>query len=591
MKLNNKKGQEKVVGFLRQAQIITTYGSGSIAELPDDSVVLAGLDYWKNKDNENYFIREENLENILGMDYFIKPKVEKKTLSNRFYKSRDIPSFRFPELFICGNSKCQKIYNYKDCGGFKINCPYCGSEKKKVSRFIVVCENGHMEDFPYSWWLHRGNLQSCENPEKIRFFYNKETGGLDNIVLMCESCKKTRTMSGSFTKDSLRGYKCKGHRPWLNDCEESDCIKIMQTLQRGSNAVYFGVHQSALSIPPWSSKINVELNKIWPTIKRFDLKNSDIIKILFDNPKSLETFNCSIKDLQEQILKKLDKSSSINNKQYHIIEDEYKAFINGNKNDENFKTVEENVNTFLSAFISRVILVYRLREVMVLKGFSRIRPVEDERASGFVKLGRSFTNWLPAIELNGEGIFIELDPLKIKEWEKQDLVKLRYNILASNMANSFYKIKKFSPRYILLHTLAHIFIRQLSITCGYSAASIKERIYSTFDTADAKEMSGFLIYTATPDSEGSLGGLVDKGKKEILENIFRSMIQESTWCASDPLCIQLKGQGMNNLNLAACHSCTLLPETSCETRNCFLDRGAIIGTLDNKEIGFFSSLL
>src|SRR5690606_2953932 len=134
-----------------------------------------------------------------------------------------------------------------------------------------------------------------------------------------------------------------------------------------------------------------------------------------------------------------------------------------------------------------------------------------------------------------------------------------------------FNCNKFSPRYVLLHTFAHLLIRQITLQCGYSTSALKERIYTTQDYRDGKyDMEGILIYTASPDSEGSLGGLVSEGRKENLEKTIKKALEQSRWCSSDPLCIQSSGQGLNSLNLAACHSCTLLPETSCEMRNLFL---------------------
>ena len=148
----------------------------------------------------------------------------------------------------------------------------------------------------------------------------------------------------------------------------------------------------------------------------------------------------------------------------------------------------------------------------------------------------------------------------------------------------------FSPRYVLLHTLSHLLIRQLSLECGYSGASIKERIYSTYPESSVS-MAGILLYTSSPDSDGSLGGLVRKGLPESFESIFRNMLQEASWCSSDPICIESTAQGYDALNYAACHACALLPETSCEMRNCLLDRAAISGTLADRARGLFGALL
>jgi hypothetical protein len=141
----------------------------------------------------------------------------------------------------------------------------------------------------------------------------------------------------------------------------------------------------------------------------------------------------------------------------------------------------------------------------------------------------------------------------------------------------------------MLHSLSHLLIKQLSFECGYSVASLSERIYCA-ENNDGKQMAGIFIYTASGDSEGTLGGLVRQGRRDALPNIFKKAISSAKTCSNDPVCILSHGQGRDALNLAACHACALLPETCCKESNAFLDRGVLIGTYDNKMMGFYSDL-
>ena len=145
------------------------------------------------------------------------------------------------------------------------------------------------------------------------------------------------------------------------------------------------------------------------------------------------------------------------------------------------------------------------------------------------------------------------------------------------------------PEFVLLHTFAHLLINQLSYECGYGSSSLKERIYCE-KCSDNNKMCGVLIYTASGDSEGSLGGLVRQGETGRLEDTIIAAIKNAEWCSSDPICIESPGQGPDSCNLAACHNCALLPETCCELGNRLLDRGLVVGTLENKEMGFFSRI-
>jgi hypothetical protein len=150
--------------------------------------------------------------------------------------------------------------------------------------------------------------------------------------------------------------------------------------------------------------------------------------------------------------------------------------------------------------------------------------------------------------------------------------------------------RTWASRYLLVHGFAHVLINQFVFECGYSTASLRERLYVSAD-ANAP-MAGILIYTAAGDSEGTLGGLVRLGRPERLGAVVRRALSRASWCSADPVCSEnLGGQGSRLANLAACHACILLPETSCETVNQGLDRAMIVGTADNRQPGWMADLL
>ncbi len=287
-----------------------------------------------------------------------------------------------------------------------------------------------------------------------------------------------------------------------------------------------------------------------------------------------------------------------------MFEDEYKALCagyeeNGNGEPEQFRAEISEISPFLQDYFEEVVLVKRLREVMAFRGFRRLTPTmpnENEDAAKGVESGREIMppwdkplKWLPAIEMRGEGIFFVLNKERLEKWESEN--SHRYDEMKKRLGDMKIGKDMFSPRYVLLHTLSHLLIRQLTVDCGYQEAALKERIYSTYSEDATVDMAGILIYTSSSDSDGSLGGLVRQGESELLEETMRNLLEEASWCSSDPLCIESQSQGYNSLNYAACHACTLLPETSCEARNCLLDRAAVVGKPDDREIGFFGDLL
>jgi hypothetical protein len=350
------------------------------------------------------------------------------------------------------------------------------------------------------------------------------------------------------------------------------------------------------SVPPWSEQIQQELSKYWKTLSFLVDGDEELFKRSVERLGLPAKLRCSANKIYEHACMKKNAMENPKRKRWQeILEDEYRALCSGSVDKGEFKTETVEVSTFLCKYVDSVVLVKRLREVVALKGFTRISPeyslTDDD---SFQSVGINQKDWLPGVELKGEGIFIRFREEVIKQWEQK--YERRFRVLQNRREKARFILNRdnLSQRYVLLHTLSHLLIRQLTLQCGYSSAAIKERIYSTFTSTSEQpslDMAGILLYTASNDSEGSLGGLVSQGETGRLENTFRAMLENASWCSSDPLCIHSDGQGVNSLNYAACHSCTLLPETSCEYRNVFLDRAAVVGLLDDPKMGLFHEIL
>ncbi|MEI6260662.1 MAG: DUF1998 domain-containing protein [Deltaproteobacteria bacterium] len=251
----------------------------------------------------------------------------------------------------------------------------------------------------------------------------------------------------------------------------------------------------------------------------------------------------------------------------------------------------KNYGELARSSFDRISLLHKLRETRAFVGFSRIFPDELTQEEQWKLITREKKRWLPAVIVRGEGIFLKFREDKLNLWlDKHGAFhNERLSTINANMGKMRERRnqepKVGTPKYILIHTLAHLLVNQLVYQCGYGSASLRERIYA----ADGENpMSGVLIYTAPGDSEGTMGGLVRMGQPGYFEEILAKAIEKARWCSSDPVCIESKGQGPDNCNLGACHSCTLLPETSCEEQNRLLDRGVVVGTLEKPDVGYFS---
>jgi hypothetical protein len=207
---------------------------------------------------------------------------------------------------------------------------------------------------------------------------------------------------------------------------------------------------------------------------------------------------------------------------------------------------------------------------------------------------KTVSDWLPAIQVRGEGLFLNFNTKHLNAWfdKNKGLLENQFgNISVSEFDSIICTTIKSVSFFYLIHSFTHYLINALSFVTGYNAASIRERLYINSETGDdeAKEIYGVLISSSTGDSEASLGGLAYYGFEEKLHELLKNTLMKLKACSNDPICWEsVPHDGI--LNYAACFSCLFLPETSCEFRNEFLDRRLLIGDGDGqtKVIGFFN---
>ena len=191
--------------------------------------------------------------------------------------------------------------------------------------------------------------------------------------------------------------------------------------------------------------------------------------------------------------------------------------------------------------------------------------------------------------------FLQLDLEALCAWENQPEVLQRVQSATASWQSEWKKRNgdepvpfEATPRLLMLHAFSHALIRQLTLECGYSTASLRERLYVS---EGPEGMAGVLIYTATSDSDGTLGGLQRRASPDLLGPTVTGALRSAQWCSSDPLCLSGETGAPDAHSVAACHSCMLVPETSCEHHNRFIDRALLTGGESGTAIGFFESLL
>lgn len=580
-----KFSNEKIsVGDIRKTQMITTFGVGSIVDFKGDTVIIASTDDWDYNPNdieevESRKIFNENLSVITEAEYFLMPRTTQST--NSFSNGKNIASYVFPEKLHC--SRCGNIYDFRELDiKDRHRCPKCRNNLN-ASRFIIVCPRGHMDDFPYDWWVHNGKLcpSGVKSPRiKMINIYNRTD--IDSLRLECTECKATRRMAQVFSENALSEFQCTCKHPHFKDPyarAQYGCHDKMRARLRSASGVYFPITKSALLIPPWSKKVVNCIQKNYGILKAVEEG-----KIVYAIRQVIHDKNIS----DDEIMRswnavKISMEQKRKRSELSVYEDEYAILSKyENTNEDNFSSYTSTIPEKYRPFFEQLAVVDRLTVTQAFTGFTRITRNE----ANSVAISQFPKPWLPAVELIGEGIFIRFNKDKVTQWRNAN--SSRYRRMKKAMKDSKFNLETFSETYVMLHTFAHLFIREISNICGYSAASIREKIYSEISDKDEVKMCGVLIFVSSSDSDCSLGGLISVADNEdVFEKIMDSMLDRASWCSGDPLCISSMKQGYKNLNYSACHDCTLLPETSCERFNCFLDRASIVGLPDNPNLGFF----
>ncbi|MUN38549.1 DUF1998 domain-containing protein [Actinomadura sp. NEAU-AAG5] len=590
--------------------MITTYGVGSMVAIGDQSYIISGLDTWNVDGSEAIY--EPRLERWLGVQGFQPPPAANPP-------SGDGVRVRlFPEFYSCAN--CHDLKQFRKFGSPR-GKSQCGACEKPLtpSRFVIACENGHLDDFPYFDWVHKrtdaaGSSQTSRHD--LSLHSTGRTASLRSVVIRC-SCQKEASLEGAFGRRALQnlGIKCQGNRPWLGrGAEQAGCEATPRTLQRGSSAAWFPINRSALSIPPWSETLQKRIHPHYKMLKTLleQQVGDDVAMEVIKGSGILPGSNFTPQEVLEAVRRRwrLEESEQPDPHGHEMFEsasrlrrEEYEKLTYGTATvdrGDDFECTKppEDPDSPLPIGVGRTMQVQRLREVRALESFTRVEApdpatVEHRKAA----VARAATGWLPAIEVSGEGVFLTLDMQRLHDWETREEVLLRANRIRDNHTAALRRramatagsdeIKKIespvSARYLLLHTLGHALINEWSLEAGYPAASLRERLYVS------GEMAGLLIYTATSDSAGSLGGVVAQGEYKRIRESLKSAMNRVSWCSQDPPCMETDTGGVDGLNLAACYACVLLPETSCEVNNIFLDRAMLIGASEDDSMGYFTS--
>jgi len=616
------------VGELNPSQLLYSYGIGAIVDLPHLSAIVTGLDDWPVDPQFVHEIQEERLlyaiQGELGNQVqrllSLPTVLDEGGNINPFEREAHIgvPVSTFPQWMVC--PACQVLapvhselfelkvdYYHPDRTHYEhLNCQRGRKPTVLPARFLVCCENGHLDDFPWVEYVHHFDPTKYDHKSLTLSEYGP-SGEARDLYVECNICGERRQLANAFGRENRDKMPiCKGRRPHLHDYDPEGCDLHVRAILLGASNIWFPSVLNTISIPTTVDKLDNLVAEHWGELSRVDKIDELAYMEKWDKDKLKAFSDYPLADLWNAIIKRKQVVPSIeqNNEHPNLLLPEWTAFTNPASQNQtpDFKLKTVHPPEKYKDFFSQVVLVERLREVRALTGFTRIdSPGEfdeedEEEIQAIAPISRKKPSWIPAIEVRGEGIFIQFKEEEILRWLAKPAVKnweemfFRAHI-EWRKSRLFEKPEVNFPglRYVLLHSFCHILMRQFAMECGYTQASIRERIYSTNPGQADEPMAGILLYTSAPDSEGTLGGLVYLGEPQNLERNIDSALEACTLCASDPTCSEhMPGYGALTVHAAACHSCMFSPETSCEKGNRYLDRSVLVPTVSYEDHRFFN---
>ena len=602
------------VGAVRPSHLMYTSGVGALIDLPRMSVLLRGLDEWDYSNvGDDAPLSEERLLAAVQRDLgsqvsALKRPPWRQPVEGQGYDPADlvgVPALVFPQWLRC--THCNELaplgvgdslWQFENDNPYRpdlaqfthANCKKRGRKPMAVAaRFVLACRAGHLDDFPYREFVHRG--AACEPGARLRMEDNAGNAG-PNVNIRCLACDASRNMMEAAGARGERNLpRCRGRHPHLSRFDAKGCPEQARLLIVGASNQWFAATLSVLAIPPsGADELQAEVARHWATLS--SATSRDRLGGMVDYAPELRSIRG--RDLDEIMAaieahrKELDSGEAPSPADLRT--PEWNAFTAAKPpaRTNDFALRRPGVDGSLQPLLADVVQAERLRMVRAFTGFTRLDAPDpvDPAAASRAPISRERPAWVPASEVRGEGIFLRLRESLVAPWEDQVItsraIRLQRDAYRRFRENrdpgrnpDFDPNKGWpGPRYMGLHTLSHLLIRRIAMECGYSSASLAERIYT--GTEDGPQ-AGILLYTAAPDSEGTLGGLVALAETGTLNRLIRGALADARHCSSDPLCAERLPQDSEDfLHGAACHVCLFVSETTCERGNRFLDRRLLV---------------
>jgi hypothetical protein len=589
---------ERPVGEVRHSQLVTTFGPGAMVDLLGDAVIVGGLDHWTRgravdeprlRDMVDLKLRANGGRGLsLEHPFFSPPQTEDEPT-----RKVGIKVLEFPRWFVCPECRALIASALLDPSGDERShkCDNGKSHALVPVRFVGACRRGHVQDFPWRWFIHLGGKNAECTSGRFRL-EEGASGDFAEVIVSC-SCGEKKSLSAALNKDLAPG--CGGERPWLNSTRE-DCDEKLKLLVRTASNSYFSVTASSLWIPESGRELENALKQsdVWGTMQIADASNIATFRQIPAILRALARWTDAEVLTAADALK---RGETVPRKPIRVAEFE----LLKEARDERPGEMPSAADKFfvrqiprpkaLPKVVSEVAVVPALCDVVAQVGFTRLEPLTvslDGELDLDVRVASLSVNqdWIPAVEQRGEGIFLRFDEKALQKWEARPEVVARDAELGgghTRWTDSLVGNKPdfFGARYYMLHSLSHLLMHALSLECGYAASALREHIYCGTE-ASGYAMAGILLCTTSPGSEGTLGGLVAQGRR--IEKHLERALRLGSLCSNDPICASHSPKDDPSerwLEGAACHGCLFVAECSCERFNRHLDRALVVPTIGN----------
>jgi hypothetical protein len=602
---SSKNKNMRPPGQVRQSQVVTIFGPGSIFEMPDHSVIVGGLEYWTKGDEIPEPRLVSKLQELLNAPTLALHAPPPDNVDPTSTQKTGITCWQFPEWFITQgalatesgrSTRSRRLIPRNSLSKGKFIDENRKPQRVVPVRFVRACRKGHIGDINWYYFVHAGDVP-CRR--ELWIDERGTSGDLSEVWVRCE-CKAERPIIDATKPEMFALGRCDGWQPWLGPRIFESCDEKNRMFVRTASNAYFPQTMSVISLPDRDVAVARAVDQIWEHYLQYVEDSDDLVKERKRKPpvaaalEGLSDEEVFTEIESRKLGQVVGSDKSVKQAKFETLAAS-NAEIGSDKPDGDFfarHLPRKYWDKPWMEAVERIVLVHRLREVTATVGFTRFESsspdVEGELDVGVsrAQLARE-VSWLPAIENRGEGIFLEFRREVIDAWLDKPAVTVRGEQLLAGFECWLKDHDKSHRRfpglqYILLHSLSHSLITAVSLECGYPASSIRERIYA------GSYGYGILLFTGTPDAEGTMGGLVQAGRQ--IARHMKAAIDLGRLCSNDPVCAQHAAENEHEcrfLHRAACHGCLLIAETSCEQHNDFLDRALVIRTVDSNGAEFF----